>query len=221
MPGRTGVRVLRLRASELGAVTRLVSGTYRIRVPTRDAVEPGDCVMVEVGLGPMDDEVAFDGVVMEVVPDGSSGRRQAVIEVVPVDAPRMGYLLDVLEGRRRPVPRRYRRIPVDLPVRWLHGLRPTHGALRTLSPGGAFVEAPTPPPVGTPLELELRDDPRRGPMVLGGKVVWAGRLADSLGFGFRIERRTAPDAARLAELLRAWERTVGPDLVTLGRLRTP
>lgn len=210
---------MRLRAADLERVTRLVSGTYRIVVPTREVLAEGDHVMVEVALGPLDDEVAFDGRVAEIGADERAGRRLVHIEVRPIDAPRLAYLLDVLEGRRRPVPRRHRRIPVDLPVRWLHGVRPSHGVLRSLSPGGAFVETSEPVAVGTPLELELRDDAGRGPMLLVGTVVWAGRLGDRLGFGFRIDRRSATDAARLANLLRTWERNVGPDLVTLGRLR--
>ena len=220
MPGRSDLRVLRLRAADLRHVTRLVSGTYRIEVPTRDRVAVGDAVMIEVTLGPMEDEIGFDGVVLAIEPDHAARRLRVRIEVAPVDAPRLAFLLDVLRGARRGVPRRYRRIPVDVPARWLHGIRPSHGVCRTLSPGGAFVETGAPVPVGTHLELELRDDPRRGPIVIPGTVVWAGRLGDHLGFGFRSDQRGGPAGARLADLLRAWERTVGPDLVTLGRLRS-
>ena len=200
-------RLLRLRA-DTELVRRLESGSggdvSRLVVPTRESVDLGETIMVEVSFGPLADEVLLQGVVRELQsPD--PGRPRAVTIGFPIDeSERVRYLQQVLSGRRKASARRDRRVPVDFEVRWRWRELQYASRVRDLSRGGAFIASRWQPEVGAELDVELRP-PSSDHLQVDAVVSWVRDAGTDPGFGvsFRIPDRAT--AARLTEFVRAEE----------------
>jgi Tfp pilus assembly protein PilZ len=203
-----GPRVFRLRAGptlehllmpgEGGEVARL-------EVSTRDPIVVDEVVRIEISLGPMADEVELDGHVVSVSGSGDGAPDLVLVAFGPEQEPRVRYLRHVLEGRRDASARRYRRVPVDLDVRWRCGRARYASKLSDLSRGGAFIVSRCLPSIGDEVELEiLADEP--GALQFEAVVSWVRPRGQQTGFGvsFRLTDRTA--AAALTDVVRRQER---------------
>jgi hypothetical protein len=204
-----GPRVLRLRADEqfLGMVRSPPgdSGGGAIEVPSRERVEPGERVSVEISFGPMADEITLSGVVHRVTPRPAGKAPLVVIYIVRTHAHRVSYVEQVIEGRRSATARSHRRTPADLIGRWWWGMNAHGTPIRELSRGGTFIEAPSTPKPGFRFDLELRPNPKLPPLRVPSKVIWVSTLRGRTGFGasFRIDDILV--ANKLASLVRSQE----------------
>lgn len=200
-------RLLRLRA-DTELVQRIEPGAggdvSRLVIPTRESVDLGETILVEVSFGPLADEVLLQGVVRELQ-SHDAGRPRSVTIGFPTDeAERMRYLQQVLSGRRKASARRDRRVPVDFEVRWRWREFQYASRVRDLSRGGAFIASRWQPEVGADLDVELRP-PSNERLQVDAVVSWVRNAGADPGFGvcFRIPDRAT--AARLTEFVRAEE----------------
>lgn len=200
-------RVLRLRGEPSLAERIRVAGPGRgsVRVPTRERVEPGQPIRLEIGFGALHDEIVMDATVREVRSGEGDEPPLVVCLVENKHAARLAYVYDVLTNRRDPVSRRYRRVQVRLRVRWIWRGR-TYGAFTgDISCGGAFLISPVCPPVETEIDLGLWLDPETEPIELAGIVIWSGTARREQGFGIRFRHIERETFARLQELVRLAE----------------
>ncbi len=201
--------LLRVRGGSQLAERLAEPGT--IRVSTREPLEPGDRVAVEVSFGALTDEVLVRGRVHEVAPPEpgvsslGSARREVTVWVDEQDADRLTYVRAVAGGRRDASARAHRRVPADLPVVWAWE-RGTHRShLVDISRGGAFISSESPPVVGQHVEVEIPSCEPRQKLRVRSIVTWISQSEERSGFGveFRIADRS--QAACLAEVVRQSE----------------
>lgn len=186
-------------------------GSYdggRLRAPSRDLIERGQSVRVEVSFGAMADEIVLRGTVEEV---RTREAREPLVSV-RIDwthAARVRYIHQVLTGGREASARTSRRVPSSLRASWTSNCGVQTSRIQDISKGGVFVRSPTPPKAGTELRLEL-DDQRGGePLIVDGQVVWTGRSQGARGFGFKFRLADRSLAGRVAALVRWQEREAG------------
>jgi hypothetical protein len=200
---------LRLRADDrLVDRLRPDGDGFLLDIPSRRAVSIDDGVRVELGLGPLADEVELHGRVVAVL-EAEAHVRLVRVRLDEHAVLRARYVLAVLEGQRSAAPRSHRRIPCDLTCRWTQGLLEHHGRVGDLSRGGAFVVSRSCPDVGTQVTLELDDADLRLP----GQVTWTRRDGGATGFGVSFKIRERAVADRLFRIVRAQEQSAphGPD----------
>lgn len=198
-----------------------------IRVETRDAVEIGDPVTVEVSFGALTDEVVLEGTVRELVVGAGTGgfgtRRNALVEIDGIDRDRLTYVAAVAGGRRDASARAHRRVPADdLEVVWQRDDRVCESPLVDISRGGAFIQyarACELPAVGDRVEVEIPLGPRASEsskIRVRSIVTWvapqvepaAGEVEGTTprqGFGVEFRIADRAQAATLAELVRRCE----------------
>ena len=177
----------------------------RLQLATREPLERGQDVRIEVGFGPMADEIVLRGRVEFV----SARERREPIVHIRIDwthSARVRYVLQVLNEDRRASARMSRRVPSSLPATWTNQLGTRTSQLSDISKGGAFVQTATPPPAGTSLELSLGS---KQPLVVEGLVAWTGRSQGQRGFGVKFCPADRELAGRIAALVREQERKAG------------
>ena len=99
-----------------------------------------------------------------------------------------------------------RRQSVSLRIRYRAGSALEHDATTAdLSLGGAFVETPRPPTVGTRVVLVLTTPTAWDPLEIPCSVRWVGDGSDGrpLGFGVKFRNLSAGQASALHELIQA------------------
>lgn len=201
------VRLLRLRADDRLAdalFPGLGSEAARVRVPSREAVELGDLVSIEVSFGPMADEVVLDGVV-SAVHETEPGRPPLVeIGIAKAAEAQVRYVRAVLDGNREATARTHRRVEVDLVGRWSRGSVRNAARIRDLSPGGAFISSRSLPRLGETVDLEIATGRDREMLRLSAATTWL-RQEGQPGFGVKFSLRDRSTAARVREIVRAHE----------------
>lgn len=202
-------RLLRVRVNEsrVGLHPIPEEPGARLEVSTWEGFHVGESVGVEVSLGPLADEVHLDGRVRAVQTreDGRPPRVLIGLERGCVEQVR--YVQAVLDGARAATARTHRRVPVDLDIRWTWEHERYASRLADLSRGGAFIVSTKHPEIGTMIGVELRTGGDL--LVLSGIVSWIREEGEQPGFGvaFRLPDRDA--AARLTEMIREREPTIG------------
>jgi hypothetical protein len=209
-------RLLRLQADERLAkmleVDANVDGAGLLTIPSRESIEVGAEIRVEISFGPMADEITLRGLVERTTARGELVPLIA-IRIDPDHAARVRYIHEVLSEGRQATARKSRRVAADVQATWYWGLGSHATRLSDISKGGAFIRSGAPPSTGSPITLELNDSAvdggNAGPLKLEAVVAWAGRSQGRRGFGvkFRIVDRT--QASRIAALVRWHERVAG------------
>lgn len=184
------------------------SEAARLEVPSREPVERGEAVRIEISFGPLSDEVELDGRVEEIVtrPDG---RPPLVVVVLAREhASRVRYVRQVLDGIRHASARAHRRVPVDMEVRWHCGRARHASRISDLSRGGAFILSREPPAVGSEVGVEIRISPHHRALSFSAVVSWVRGEGEDPGFGvsFRLQDRAA--AAALTRVVKQHEQTL-------------
>jgi hypothetical protein len=207
--------VLRLQADErLAKMLQLgtrSSERARLLVPSREGIELGAAVRVEISFGPLADEIVLRGVVV-----GSTARGDRAplieIEIVNEHAARVRYVHEVLAHGREATARNSRRIPSQIQATWRWGLGSHAARIGDLSKGGAFIRSGAPPSVGSAINLELNDSmihAEHGPLELEATVAWVGRSRGHRGFGVKFRVVDRAQAHRIAQLVRWHEQQAG------------
>jgi hypothetical protein len=178
----------------------------RLRIPCRDAVAPGDRIVIEISFGAMVDEIELDGRVVASMPNASGGPPTLVLAVDPAGRAPLEYLRGVLGGLRSPSARAHRRIPVDLVVQWRCGELRQQTRARDLSRGGAFILSHLQPPIGSSLEIEFEGGAHSPFLRVAAVVSWIQRQGGAAGFGVRFQIRSREEADQLQRMVRAQTR---------------
>lgn len=179
----------------------------RLRIPCRDAVSPGDRIVIEISFGAMVDEIELEGHVVTSEPNAAGGPPTLVLAVDPAGRAPLEYLRGVLGGLRSPSARAHRRIAVDLGVNWRCGEIRQHTRARDLSRGGAFILSHLQPPIGAGLELEFEGSTLAPFLRIAAVVSWIQRQGGAAGFGVRFQIRSREEADQLQRMVRAHSRS--------------
>ncbi len=208
-------RVLRLQADERLA-KMLQPGAHdsepgRLLVPSREVLERGAVIRVEVSFGPLADAIVLRGAVVGSTPRGDRAPL-ITIEIAREHGPRVRYILEVLTAGREATARASRRVSSQIQATWYWGLGSHAARIGDLSKGGAFIRCAAPPSVGSAIGLELNDSMvarYEVPLKLDATVAWVGRSRGHRGFGveFRVVDREL--ARRIAQLVRWHELEAG------------
>lgn len=204
-----GETLLRVRGGSQLAERLADPGT--IRVSTREPLEPGDRVRVEVSFGALTDEVLVRGCVHAVAPAEPSvsslggARREVTVWVDEQDANRLTYVRAVAGGRRDASARAHRRVPANLPVEWAWERGSYRSRLVDISRGGAFISSEAPPVVGEHVEVEIPSGESKRKIRLRSIVTWISDSDERAGFGVEFRIADRKQAACLAEVVRQSE----------------
>lgn len=201
-PSRSGPRLVRVRAEELGPdPDGDPDGPHRsarMAMAARPGICVGDRLELEVSFGPLSDEVVFPAQV--VGQNDAGGPPQLVLSVPESDRPRVSYVRQVLAGERQPITRSQRRVQTDRDVAWFRRSGRFEGRLRDISGRGAFISARPLPAMGETVVLHLDD--AEGKLVLECQVTWLREQGLRSGFGVSFRLRDRAEAARIAEFVR-------------------
>jgi hypothetical protein len=132
-------------------------------------------------------------------------RAGALVKFASEEAAKRDFVLQTLDGHRKPTPRRrHTRIPVGLPVelRLTNNPEPIKAELRELSANGALVFGPVVPPLGTDVVLDLVPPGGVAPMAISGKVIYHAGPGQC---GIRFVFREGGGSRRLRELVRRFK----------------
>jgi hypothetical protein len=175
--------------------------------PTTTQLNPNDEVVVEIICKLLPNRVFIRGVVVSWRPalPRLRVRAGALVRFAAEEAIKRDFVLQTLEGHRKPTPkRRHTRIPVGLPVqlRLANSHEPMEAQLRELSTNGALVFAPVVPALGTDVVLDLVPPGGVAPMAISGKVIYHAGPGQS---GIRFVCREGGGSRRLRELVRRFK----------------
>lgn len=184
-----------------------------IKVPSRETVQVGDSIHVEVSFGAMADEIVLRGAV-DAIHSRDGGRAPIVaIRVVSDHAARLRYVDDVISNGRAATSRASRRVPSQIPATWYWGLGSHATRIGDISRGGAFIRSAAPPSVGSKVKLQLNDGmvegQRRGALELEAIVAWTGSSQGVRGFGVKFRIVDREQAERVTALVRWHEHDAG------------
>ena len=196
------LRPIRVRADETLAerIQRTDRGST-VWVTTREALRPQQSVRLELGLGPMVDEILIDAVVREIrAPDEVAAAPQVLFEVERRHEERMKYVYDVIQGRREAVTRRYRRVVARFPLVWSQAGHAHRSFTGDIAAGGTFVLGEG-PQAGSAVELEIWLDSEQT-IEVSGLVTWTGEARGEEGFGVQFRNLDAGVFNRLRNLVR-------------------
>jgi hypothetical protein len=173
-------------------------------LPSRERVEVGEAVRVEVSFGALADEVVLSGTVAQIRHRPGGGTPRIVVRVAPEHSDRLRYVEEIVQGERAAAARAHRRIQASLRVRWRWAHGEHRSRLADISRGGAFVVSDRLPEVGSALELEI-DTEDTFPLGVEATVSWLRPRGERAGFGvmFKVPDRTV--AARLSDVVRRLE----------------
>lgn len=187
LPGSNLPMRLRLRGSDdlleciRESAHRSDGGT--LRIPVRREARVGRRALLEVGLGPMVDEVVLSGVITETRSIGP-GRSDALVRIVPSHRHRVTYLAQVLRGQREPTARALPRYEVKLQAHVVRHVRVMPAAIESISGAGVFVRSYVDPEVGSNVDLNIVL-PKEGRLHVAADVIWRSKDQDRVGFGAR------------------------------------
>jgi hypothetical protein len=209
-------RLLRLQADE--RLTKLLefdagrSGAGLLTIPSREAIDVGAEIRVEISFGPRADEITLRGLVEQITARGDRAPLIS-IRIDPSHAARVRYIHEVLSEGRQATARASRRVAADVQATWYWGLGSHATRLSDISKGGAFIRSGAPPSTGSSISLELNDSMveggHAGPLKLDAIVAWAGRSQGRRGFGVKFRVVDRVQAGRIAALVRWHERVAG------------
>jgi hypothetical protein len=209
-------RLLRLQADE--RLTKLLEidtrthGTALLTIPSRETIDVGAEIRVEISFGPMADEITLRGLVERITTRGDRAALIA-IRIDPDHAARVRYIHEVLSEGRQATARKSRRVAADIQATWYSRLGSHATRLSDISKGGAFIRSSTPPSTGSAINLELNDsmvdDGHAEPLKLDAMVAWSGRSQGQRGFGVKFRVVDRVQAGRIAALVRWHERLAG------------
>ena len=175
--------------------------------PTTKQLTPDAEVVVEIVCKALPNRVFVRGTVVSWRPalPRLRVRAGALVKFASEEAAKRDFVLQTLDGHRKPTPRRrHTRIPVGLPVklRLANSPEPVDAELRELSANGALVFAPMVPPLDTDVVLDLVPPGGVAPMAISGRVIYhAGPGQCGVRFAFR----EGGGSRRLRELVRRFK----------------
>src|SRR5436190_1015537 len=146
--------------------------------PTREALDEGQRVVVEVRLPGMPQRVLLRGTVAWRRAGRHSTKLRAGlgIEFHQGDAARRDFLLEVARGDvpKEIQARRHRRLPVDLSVEWrMPNERASHtGEIEDISVGGCFIRSEGSPAPGGDIFLHVSPPGSVQPLEIAARVAW-------------------------------------------------
>jgi Tfp pilus assembly protein PilZ len=176
--------------------------------PTRTSAETGEPVLLEIHFPGLPSRALMRAAVLSI-----KNGKGLWLRFHDEERHTRNFLLAMARGDVTPAttaPRSHKRFPVQLPVdcRIAEERGPTTqqrlvSQTLDVGAGGAFVQALSPPPVGTPMELVIGPLPDSGSTFsLQGQVAWVGAQHDAHGFGVRFQDRRLNGARDLRRLLR-------------------
>lgn len=179
-------------------------------IPTRLAVEVGEPVVVGVQIGRRTNPLLVRGAVVWRRRGKHSEKIRAGlgVEFLASERKKRDFLLGVARGTIIELPRRYARLPIEMPVRWRRSgdLEGTAGWLRDIGKGGAFLAAAAAGTErGAEVIVELGAPGAEQPIPVTARVAWVGSAADEPGFGVAWRARDAGGNRRIRELVRRIE----------------
>jgi hypothetical protein len=209
-------RLLRLQADErLTTMLELDASTNSaglLTIPSRETIDVGAEIRVEISFGPMADEITLRGLVERITARGDRAPLIA-IRIDPDHIARVRYIHEVLSEGRQATARKSRRVAADIQATWYWGLGSHATRLSDISKGGAFIPSGAPPSTGSAITLELNDSMVKGghadPLKLDAVVAWAGRSQGQRGFGVKFRILDRVQAGRITALVRWHERLAG------------
>jgi Tfp pilus assembly protein PilZ len=180
--------------------------------PTREALEVGQAVLVEVRLPPVPQKLMIRGTVAW----RRAGRHRTKlraglgIEFHSGDAVRRDFLLSAARGEINAnlVLRRCSRLPVELPAEWRIAADRISfkGVVEDIGPGGAFVRSSQAVSPGTEVVLDVVPPGGVRPLSIACRVAWSRRTTGDEGFGVEFRVRDGGGARRIKELVRRLEK---------------
>lgn len=175
-----------------------------IFVPTTDALEAGQAVIVEVASQLLPNKVLIRGTVQSWRPalPRMRVRAGATVELGSDEQAKVTFLNEVLSGRRTDVQRRrHHRLPVQVSVRYRIANSPgtVDAELTEIGVGGALLATQNPLPLETELTLEVVPPGATAPIPIAGRVSYH---VPSGGTGLRFVSRDGDGDRRLRELIR-------------------
>jgi hypothetical protein len=176
-------------------------------ITTREPVRPHQSVRLELGLGPLVDEILVDAVVRDLrPPEEVTDAPEVQVEIERRHEERFAYVYDVILGRREPITRRYRRVAARFPIVWSQAGQAHRSFTGDIAAGGTFIlgEAPE---LGSSVEVELWLD-SEDPIEVSGLVTWVGIARGEDGFGVQFRKLDAGVFGRLRQLVRRREDAV-------------
>jgi hypothetical protein len=209
-------RLLRLQADErLTTMLEFDASTNSaglLTIPSRETIDVGAEIRVEISFGPMADEITLRGLVERITARGDRAPLIA-IRIDPDHIARVRYIHEVLSEGRQATARKSRRVAADIQATWYWGLGSHATRLSDISKGGAFIPSGAPPSTGSAITLELNDSMVKGghadPLKLDAVVAWAGRSQGQRGFGVKFRILDRVQAGRITALVRWHERLAG------------
>lgn len=180
-------------------------------VPTRLDPPLGSRVLLDVRLPEIRGNMMLRGSLAWRRParQGSRLRGGIGVEFLPSEARRRDYLLGVARGEIVDISqRRYRRLPVSLPVDWRAKDGSTNrltSQLEDIGERGAFIRSSEFLPLGSDVIVEITPPGGEVPMAIQGRVAWTHHSPGEEGFGVNFRCRDAGGARRLRELVRRIE----------------
>lgn len=197
--GGPSPRRIRLRADQ--QLTSLIKdgAPSRLEIPSRESLVQGELIELEIGFGPLADEVDLSGTVEEIRSQGEGDPPVVIIRVHREHLDRYRYVHAVIGGGRSASARAHRRIQVNMPVCWRLDGSQHFSRVHDLSRGGAFVISDEPPAVGRSIELELGN--RRQALRLRGVVARVDDREGRRGFGIRFQLHDRDAVAALHQVV--------------------
>lgn len=200
-------RTVRLRARTFGEVMQEQGWSCELaQFETRERLENGEDVYLEISFGPLADEVLVRGRIESVHTAHEDGKNVVDVRFLPGQSPRIRYIEAVLTGQREAAARGSRRHPSQLSVNWQSGGQRHLSRLRDISRGGAFILSTEPPSVGERVAITLRAE-GGPPLQVHSIVSWIRPAGDHdlpiAGFGVCFKPSDPATAKRLSEVVRS------------------
>jgi len=180
------------------------SVTDPVFVPTTDALESGQQVIIEVASQLLPNKVLVRGNVQSWRPalPRMRVRAGATVELAADEQTKLTFLHEVFAGSRTDVPRRrHLRLPVSLSVRYrlANSAAFVDGGVSEIGVGGALLTTTTPLPIDTELTLEVVPPGSAAPLAIASRVSYH---VPNGGSGLRFVSRDGDGDRRLRELVR-------------------
>jgi hypothetical protein len=173
-------------------------------VPTTDALEPGQEVVIEIASSLLPNKVLVRGNVKAWRPalPRMRVRAGATVELAIDEQTKLTFLHDVFSGKRTDVPRRrHHRLPVSVTVRYriTNSSSYVDSAISEIGVGGALLTTGEPLPIDTELTLEVVPPGAAASIAIASKVSYHTPTG---GSGLRFMSRDGDGDRRLRELIR-------------------
>lgn len=179
-------------------------------IPSRQRLEPGSLVVVDIRLPELEDKVLIRGKVAYCTRrNQASGSRSGIaVAFLPSETRTREYLMAAVNGDSGVRKRRHRRLPTTLPidVRIGNDREERHAVLDDISTGGAFIRAEFLPGNVDNIVLEITPPGALAPQAIEGRVAWQAKVDDANGFGVEFRWRDLGGLRRLRELVKRLER---------------